>query len=46
MPKWFQPTTLLCAALFAISPFVIAKIGESHARALFPGGKRFDEVVS
>ena len=24
MPKWFQPTTLLCAALFAISPFVIA----------------------
>jgi methylglutaconyl-CoA hydratase len=25
-----------------ISPFVIAKIGESHARALFPGGKRFD----
>ena len=27
-----------------ISPFVIAKIGESHARALFPGGKRFDAV--
>lgn len=25
-----------------ISPFVIAKIGETHARALFPGGKRFD----
>ena len=25
-----------------ISPFVIAKIGESHARALFPSGKRFD----
>jgi methylglutaconyl-CoA hydratase len=25
-----------------ISPFVIAKIGESHARALFPGGRRFD----
>ena len=25
-----------------ISPFVIAKIGESHARALFPTGKRFD----
>ena len=24
MPKWFQPATLLCAALFAISPFVIA----------------------
>jgi heme exporter protein C len=24
MPKWFQPTTLLCGALFAISPFVIA----------------------
>ena len=24
MPKWFHPTTLLCAALFAISPFVIA----------------------
>ena len=27
-----------------ISPFVIAKIGESHARALFPSGKRFDAV--
>lgn len=25
-----------------ISPFMIAKIGESHARALFPGGRRFD----
>jgi methylglutaconyl-CoA hydratase len=25
-----------------ISPFVIAKIGESHARALFPSGRRFD----
>ena len=25
-----------------IAPFVIAKIGESHARALFPGGGRFD----
>lgn len=25
-----------------ISPFVIAKIGESHARALFPTGGRFD----
>jgi methylglutaconyl-CoA hydratase len=25
-----------------ISPYVIAKIGESHARALFPGGRRFD----
>ena len=24
MPKWFHPTTLLCGALFAISPFVIA----------------------
>ena len=27
-----------------ISPFVIAKIGESHARALFPGGRRFDSI--
>jgi len=27
-----------------ISPFVINKIGESHARALFPGGRRFDAV--
>jgi methylglutaconyl-CoA hydratase len=27
-----------------ISPFVIAKIGESHARALFPGGRRIDAV--
>jgi len=27
-----------------ISPFVIAKIGESQARALFPGGRRFDAV--
>jgi methylglutaconyl-CoA hydratase len=25
-----------------IAPFVIAKIGESNARALFPGGRRFD----
>lgn len=25
-----------------ISPFVIAKIGESYARALFPAGRRFD----
>jgi len=25
-----------------ISPFVIAKIGESNARALFPAGRRFD----
>jgi methylglutaconyl-CoA hydratase len=23
---------------------VVAKIGESHARALFPGGKRFDAL--
>ena len=27
-----------------IAPFVIAKIGEGHARALFPGGRRFDAV--
>jgi methylglutaconyl-CoA hydratase len=27
-----------------ISPFVVAKIGESAARALFPGGRRFDAV--
>jgi methylglutaconyl-CoA hydratase len=27
-----------------ISPFVIAKIGESQARALFPPGRRFDAV--
>jgi methylglutaconyl-CoA hydratase len=27
-----------------ISPFVVAKIGESHARALFPGGRRFDAL--
>jgi methylglutaconyl-CoA hydratase len=27
-----------------ISPFVIAKIGETHARALFPPGRRFDAV--
>ncbi|MBA3234814.1 MAG: enoyl-CoA hydratase/isomerase family protein [Chloroflexi bacterium] len=27
-----------------ISPFVIAKIGESHARTLFPGGRRFDAM--
>ncbi|MGH2465247.1 MAG: enoyl-CoA hydratase-related protein [Candidatus Limnocylindrales bacterium] len=25
-----------------IAPFVIAKIGETNARALFPGGRRFD----
>jgi methylglutaconyl-CoA hydratase len=27
-----------------IAPFVIAKIGETNARALFPGGRRFDAV--
>jgi methylglutaconyl-CoA hydratase len=27
-----------------IAPFVIAKIGESAARALFPGGRRFDAL--
>jgi len=27
-----------------IAPFVVAKIGESHARALFPGGRRFDAI--
>ena len=27
-----------------ISPFVVAKIGESHARALFPSGRRFDAL--
>jgi methylglutaconyl-CoA hydratase len=27
-----------------ISPFVIAKIGETHARALFSGGRRFDAI--
>jgi methylglutaconyl-CoA hydratase len=27
-----------------ISPFVVAKIGESEARALFPGGRRFDAL--
>ena len=27
-----------------IAPFVIAKIGETHARALFPGGRRFDVI--
>ena len=27
-----------------IAPFVIAKIGESNARALFPGGRRFDAL--
>ena len=27
-----------------ISPFVIQKIGETHARALFPGGRRFDAI--
>jgi methylglutaconyl-CoA hydratase len=27
-----------------ISPFVIAKIGETNARALFPGGRRFDAM--
>ena len=27
-----------------ISPFVIAKIGDTNARALFPGGRRFDAI--
>ncbi len=27
-----------------IAPFVVAKIGETHARALFPGARRFDAV--
>jgi methylglutaconyl-CoA hydratase len=27
-----------------IAPFVIARIGETNARALFPGGRRFDAI--
>ncbi|HVA85654.1 MAG TPA: enoyl-CoA hydratase-related protein [Candidatus Saccharimonadales bacterium] len=27
-----------------IAPYVIARIGETHARALFPSGRRFDAV--
>ncbi len=27
-----------------ITPFVVAKIGETHARALYAGGRRFDAV--
>ena len=27
-----------------IAPFVIARVGETHARALFPGGRRFDAI--
>jgi methylglutaconyl-CoA hydratase len=27
-----------------IAPFVVAKVGESHARALFPSGRRFDAI--
>jgi methylglutaconyl-CoA hydratase len=27
-----------------IAPYVIARIGETHARALFPGGRRFDAI--
>ena len=27
-----------------IAPFVVAKVGESQARALFPGGRRFDAI--
>jgi methylglutaconyl-CoA hydratase len=27
-----------------IAPFVIAKIGESHARSLFPSARRFDAI--
>ncbi len=27
-----------------IAPYVVARIGETHARALFPGGRRFDAV--
>jgi methylglutaconyl-CoA hydratase len=27
-----------------IAPYAIARIGETHARALFPGGRRFDAV--
>ena len=27
-----------------IAPFVVARIGETHARALFPGGRRFDAI--
>jgi methylglutaconyl-CoA hydratase len=37
----FTETTLgLLPAV--IGPFVLAKVGETHARALFPGGQRFD----
>src|SRR4029453_7300756 len=38
------PETRLGILPAVIAPFVIAKIGESHARALFPGGRRFDAV--
>jgi methylglutaconyl-CoA hydratase len=27
-----------------IAPFVVARIGETNARALFPGGRRFDAI--
>jgi methylglutaconyl-CoA hydratase len=27
-----------------IAPFVVTKIGETNARALFPGGRRFDSI--
>ena len=40
--KFGFPETRLGILPAVISPFVIAKIGESHARALFPGGRRFD----
>lgn len=26
MPKWFQPTAILCALMFAASPFIIASV--------------------
>src|SRR4029453_6704631 len=43
-PRFGFPETRLGILPAVISPFVIAKIGETHARALFPGGRRFDAV--
>ena len=41
---FFYTETRLGILPAVISPFVVANIGETHARALFPGGRRIDAV--
>src|SRR4029077_8471792 len=38
------PETRLCILPAVLAPLVTPKMGEPHARPLFPGGRRFDAV--